>query len=120
MQTLYDNVGALKTAVGTLNSGAKELYDGTTQLKEGAEEFLKQTGGLDSMVDGEIGSLIVSATGGNVKLTSFVSQENTNINAVQFVIKTDAIEKEIPAVVQPVVKEKLNFWQKLLRLFGLY
>lgn len=120
MDTLYANVGTLKTSVGDLNDGVKELFDGTTELKNGTGEFLRETDGIESEVSGEIDSMISSATGSDVELTSFVSENNTNIKSVQFVIQTEAIEIAETVDVEPVVEEKLNFWQKLLRLFGLY
>lgn len=120
MDTLYTNVGTLKTSVGELNDGVKTLFDGTTELKDGTSEFVKETDGIETEVSGEIDSMITEATGSDVEVTSFVSEKNTNVDVVQFVIQTEAIESAEPVDVEPVVEEKLNFWQKLLRLFGLY
>lgn len=64
--------------------------------------------------------MITEATGSDEEITSFVSDKNTNVDAVQFVIQTEAIEMEESVDTEPVVVEKLTFWQKLLRLFGLY
>lgn len=64
--------------------------------------------------------MISSVSGTDFELTSFVSEKNTNVESVQFVIKTAAIAQDAPGETVPVVEEKLNFWQKLLRLFGLY
>ena len=54
------------------------------------------------------------------KTVSFISDKNKDVASVQFVIKTGAVE--IPEPDAPVEKpaENLNFWQRLLRLFGLY
>ena len=120
MDTLYTNVGMLKTSVGDLNDGVKALLDGTTELKEGTGEFVKETDGIENEVSGEIDKMITDATGSDVEITSFVSEKNTNVDSVQFVIQTEAIEIAESVEVEPVVEEKLNFWQKLLRLFGLY
>lgn len=120
MDTLYANVGTLKTSVGDLNDGVKELFDGTTELKNGTGEFVTETDGIETEVSSEIDSMISSATGSDVEITSFVSDKNTNVKSVQFVIQTEAIEIAETVDVAPVVEEKLNFWQKLLRLFGLY
>lgn len=119
MNTLYANVGTLKTSVGDLNDGVKALFDGTKEMKDGTAEFVNETTDMNTIVSDEIDSMISSVSGDDVKLTSFVSEKNTNVKSVQFVIKTEAIE--IPETVddEPVVEEKLNFWQKLLRLFGL-
>jgi hypothetical protein len=42
------------------------------------------------------------------------------VKSVQFVIRTTAIEKADVITAVPEPKETLNFWHKLLRLFGLY
>ena len=53
-------------------------------------------------------------------VTAYQSNKNTEVKAVQFVIKTAAIEKQEIAVDTVDIAKKLNFWQKLLKLFGLY
>ena len=122
MNTLYSNVGLLNTSVGDLNDAVKTLFDGTTELKNGTTEFVNQTSGIDTLVSDMIDSVIssISSSAGAAALESFVSDKNTNVEAVQFVIKTSAITAPAPVADTPAEKEKLNFWQKLLRLFGLY
>lgn len=45
-----------------------------------------------------------------------LSEQNIEVSSVQFVIKTEVVE-----ITEPEKSaEKLNFGQKLLRLFGLY
>lgn len=48
---------------------------------------------------------------------SFVSDKNENVNSVQFVIKTAAIEKEEVAEVVAEEETPTGFFQKLLALF---
>ena len=59
-------------------------------------------------------------TGDDAETASFVSEQNTNMKFVQFVIKTAAIEKAAAAADTAAEEAPLTFWQKLLRLFGLY
>ena len=120
MNTLDENVGILKDSVEQLNEGAGELADGMAELSEGVDEFVKQTDGIDTNIGSEISSMVISATGSDVEMGSFVSEKNTNVEAVQFVIQTEGIELEEAVEIAPEAPEKLNFWQKLLRLFGLY
>lgn len=120
MDTLYTNVGTLKTSVVELNDGVRALFDGTTELKDGTGEFVKETAGIETEVGGEIDSMIVEATGSDLEIASFVSEKNTNVDAVQFVIQTEAIEIAETVIEEPIIEEKLNVWQKFLRLFGLY
>ena len=119
MDILYTNVGTLKTSVGELNDGVKTLFEGTTELKDGTGEFVKVTDGIETEVSGEIDSMITEATGSDMEVTSFVSEKNTNVDSVQFVIQTETIEVAEIVNAVTVVDENLNFWQKLLRLFKL-
>ena len=48
------------------------------------------------------------------------SEENTTIESVQFVIKTAAIQPNAQAQNDVQEEVTLTFWQKLLKLFGLY
>ena len=67
-------------------------------------------------VDEEVDSMIESFAGGDFEVESFVSDKNTDVESVQFVIQTEAIKKEAVKVVEEKTEE-LNFWQKLLNLF---
>ncbi|NMC57073.1 MAG: hypothetical protein GYA50_07635, partial [Eubacteriaceae bacterium] len=61
----------------------------------------------------------ISGSGG--KTISFVSDKNTNITAVQFVLKADGVQitdKDDSTNDNQTVQ--LTFWQKFLKLFGLY
>ncbi|MGN0431785.1 MAG: hypothetical protein ACI4EQ_05455 [Lachnospiraceae bacterium] len=141
LDTLYTNTDTLKTAVGELNNaalelqegteelhngakelndGAKELSDGAKELSDGTGEFVAETSGMDSQVSDEIDAMIASVSGRNAATVSFVSEKNTNVKTVQFVIKTEAIQVEEAADIEGGTEEPLNFWQKCLRLFGLY
>ena len=113
-------MGTLKISVGELNDGVKKLFDSTTAFKEGTGEFAKEADGIETEVGGEIDNMITEATVSNVEDTSFVSEKNTNVSSVRFVIKTETIEIEDSVDTETAVHEKLIIRQKLLRLFGLY
>lgn len=102
-----------------LNEGIKKLRDGLAAYKKGTGEFRKGTSNMDSEINDKIDEMIGSISGTGDKVVSFVSDKNTGIAAVQFVLKTDSIRiPEAPKVVSEKPVE-LSFWQKLLRLFGL-
>ena len=63
--------------------------------------------------------MTASITGGDAEIVSFVSDKNTHVGSVQFVIKTAAIEKAEAAESAAAEEAPLTFWQKLLHLFGL-
>lgn len=120
LSKLYINTGALKKAVGNLHIAVGTLKNGNKELKDGTGEFVSKTSGMDTQVDDEIDSIKSSITGEDVETVSFVSDKNTNIKSVQFVIQTESIEKEEPVDTEPEESEEPTFWQKLLRLFGIY
>ncbi len=120
MDKLYSNTGKLKVSVGKLNDAVGKLYGGTKELESGTSEFVEKTSDIDTKIGDEIDSMTSSITGSDAKATSFVSDKNTNVDSVQFVIKTTAIEKTETAASDAPAEAPLTFWQKLLRLFGLY
>ncbi len=120
MDTLYSNTGMLALSVGELNDAMGQLYSGTKTLYSGSAKLASETADMDTQISDEIDSMTASITGGDGETVSFVSDRNTNVNAVQFVIKTAAIEKTEAAASDAAEEAPLTFWQKLLRLFGLY
>ncbi|MGN0480017.1 MAG: hypothetical protein ACI4EV_00440 [Lachnospiraceae bacterium] len=141
LNTLYTNTATLKLSMGELatgtsqlsngiselNNGIVEINNGAANLNNGAKElscgtgkFVDEASKMSDEISSQIDSLISSVSGNNAETVSFVSKQNTNIKSVQFVMKTDAIQTEEVETVEAETEEKLNFWQKLLRLFGLY
>ena len=120
MDTLYSNTGKLKLSVGELSDAVGELYSRTGELADGTAEFVDKTSDMDTQISDEIDSMTASFSGGDGDAVSFVSDKNTNVDSVQFVIKTAAIEKAEAAVDDVTESAPLTFWQKLLRLVGFY
>ncbi|MGN0575743.1 MAG: hypothetical protein ACI4J2_06895 [Ruminococcus sp.] len=121
---LAEGSKALADASSTLDSGVAELYDGISGLCDGAGELSNGTGelkdrtsGMNDEIEKKIDDMISSVKGSDSETVSFVSDENTSVKAVQFVIKTAPVE--IPEAEEKVEKEaeKTSLWQKLLDLF---
>ena len=74
---------------------------------------------MDEQINETLDSIIESLQGSD-EIVSFVSRKNENVKSVQFVIKTEAIKIPKSETYAEEVEEHLSFWQKLLRLFGLY
>lgn len=119
------NSGAadLKTGTSDLYDGAGKLYDGTSDLKDGTKELLDGTGefvdetkNIDGEMDDEIDKAIDEMSGGDYEPVSFVSDQNTNIGLVQFVMQTPEISKPEEEVLQVQEKQK-TFLDKLKDLF---
>ena len=124
---IYDGTGTLKDGTGTLDDGVAELlsgiaqlYDGAGELKDGTSAMREETAGMDTEITDKIDELIETVTGGDFEVTSFVSEKNTNVQSVQFVIKADGVQTEEVSEVTEEMPKKLTVWQKFLNLFGLY
>ncbi len=118
MDTLYSNTGTLKNSVSELNDAVGKLYDGTKDLSSGTSEFKDKTSNMDNEISDQIDSMI-SSISGDGEVVSFVSDKNTKVESVQFVIKTEAIEKAEDVVDETVEESTMTFIEKLLNLFGL-
>ena len=103
-----------------LCDGTAELFDGCTDLKNGTAEMRSETDGMDEEISDKIDEMIGNITGTDGETVSFVSEKSTNVDAVQFVIQTERIEIEETVTADHEAEEQLTFWQKILRLFGLY
>lgn len=117
--TLQNGTSEMKSGVVELISGIAELYDGTSAIKNGASEMHNQTTGMDGVIEEQIGNMLSGISGNNTEVHSFVSDENTNVESVQFVIRTAAIKQPTLALEVEPAPVKLTFWQKILKLFGL-
>lgn len=92
-------------AIGKIDDLQAQLDDFQT-FYDGVAAY---TGGVDSAATG------AAALRDGVNTL----HQNTDVDSVQFVIKTAAIEKLEEPVVDETPVVQRNFWQKLLHLFGL-
>ena len=115
--TLTDSTGQLDEGVAKLLTGIAELNSGSEELKDGTAEMRQKTNGMDTQISDKIDEMIDKITGNNAETISFVSDKNTNIQAVQFVIQTASIK--IPENTEEPVQEEegSGFLDKLLDLF---
>lgn len=113
---LKSGTETLKNGADSLNSGASSLYEGTTKLSDGTGELNDKTSNLDGEINDEVDGMISELTGNLEQVVSFVSEKNTNVESVQFVIKTPAIEKEEAEVIEEKT-ESLSIWQRFISLF---
>lgn len=117
---LLQGTGDLKQGTSDLYDGIISLCDGAQQLNNGTNEFYEKTSDMDTQVEDNIDEMIASISGDETETVSFASDKNTNISSVQFVIKTSEIKKADETTTEKTQSVKMNFWQKLLHLFGLY
>ncbi|HHV59733.1 MAG TPA: hypothetical protein GXX49_05520 [Clostridiaceae bacterium] len=108
----------LYNAGAQLNMAAKELQKGLDEYKKGTKELRDGTSNMSEEISSKISELVGRITGGQSKAVSFVSEKNTNVTAVQFVLKTGSIK--VPEAPKSAAGEtmELTLWQKLLKLFS--
>ena len=116
---LYNGSNDLSDGTNALADGTNTLANGTNELTDGTNEFYDKTKNMDTEIQDTIDDTIDEITGKNIETISFVSDKNTNVDSVLFVIKTPEIKK--PEVKEPVVEkeEEPGFKTKFLKLFGL-
>ncbi|OIJ09370.1 hypothetical protein BKP35_17050 [Anaerobacillus arseniciselenatis] len=120
-----DGVSQLADAYNEIDSGFDELAQGTSELEsgvgelyDGTEELADETKDLPEKMQEEINEMMDEFNTSDFEPVSFVSPKNTNINSVQFILKTEAIEREDEeetAIVEE--EESVGFWQRLKNLF---
>lgn len=109
----------LSKGARSLAEGSESLKQGSEALAEGTQTLKNETSGMGEKTKEQIQDALKNLTGEEGKTNSFVSEKNTNVKGVQFVIKNDAIalpEEEAPAETQ---EKQQSWWQKLLALFGI-
>lgn len=107
----------LKEGADALAQGSEQLSEGSSALSGGTEALSKNTSNMSGRIDTAIDDMMSGISGKTERVISFVSEKNTNVKAVQFVIKNEAVErseKEPPTESEP---ESLSWWQKILKLF---
>lgn len=115
--SLRDGTGSLNEGVAELLSGIVQLYQGTDELSEGTGSMREETSGMDEEISDKIDELLETVTGGNFELCSFVSDKNTNVESVQFVIQTEGISVPEEESAAPEAETEQTFLQKLSALF---
>lgn len=109
----------LEAGMVALDTGVEALYNGAVELALGTESLNSKTLNFNQEVGDEIDQLVEGLVGDPSQIVSFTSTNNKVINNLQFNIRTQGIKiADMPVVV--VKEESLNFFQKILRLFGLY
>lgn len=108
-QDLYDGAAQFNAAIGSLKEGLAEYKDGTAELRV-------NTGDIDAVVSDQIDELLSTISGGD-EVKSFVSDKNTDVTSVQFVIKTGAVEIREGDNTAAVEEKLPTFWDRFLALF---
>ncbi len=114
---LSEGYGGLQSGIGSLAAGLGELNVGTKSLYEGTGRLNQETSDLPNIIQAEIDELLKDYDTSEYVPQSFVSEKNTEVSSVQFVLKTPPIERKETPAPAATASENKGLWQKLLELF---
>jgi X-X-X-Leu-X-X-Gly heptad repeat protein len=117
VSALAEGYGLFDDGFRDLYTGIEQLSDGITDLSEGVGTLAGETSDMPDRVKAEIDSLISDFSAAPFKPVSFTSGRNGDTGFVQFVLKTDGIEKPAAAEVAPVEAAQPSFLDRLIALF---
>lgn len=120
-----DGVGQLASSytgvhagIVELSGGTGELESGVSELDDGTDTLYQSTKDMPENMQKEVDQMIADYDKSDFDAVSFVSSENEKINSVQFVIKTESIEKQEQETSEKQEDEEpKGFWARLLNLF---
>ncbi|MGR3762852.1 YhgE/Pip domain-containing protein [Rossellomorea sp. NS-SX7] len=119
-----EGVGQLSSSYGKLHSGIVELAGGTSELAggvsdlhDGTSELHQETKDLPDKMQQEINKMMDEYDKSDFEPVSFVSEKNEKVSSVQFVIKTESIEKEEVKEKKAEPEKEKGFWELFLDLF---
>lgn len=120
LKGIFDLAGGyngLDRGIAGLNDGVAEISGGIKELSKGTEELTTETSDLPDRLKNQFDDLKSKYTGADFAAVSFTSPKNSNTDFVQFVFKTENIEKPKPEKSALPEAEKQSFWDRLIRLF---
>ena len=115
---LADSYRSVHSGIAGVGDGTAALSQGMTELGDGAGALAEAAGELPQQVEAQIDEWTAPYDTSDFTPISFVSPENDRVSAVQFVIKTQGIEKQEQPAIEEEKVEKETFWTRLLNLFS--
>lgn len=116
-QSFNNGVSSYTNAYKSITEGFNNLVSGITSISDATNEIDSKTSTLDKDIEEKLDTALSEYKNDDFKPVSFVSDKNTEVTAVQFVMKTNEIKKDI---VENKVEEKptkLTFIEKLKNIF---
>lgn len=116
----FSRVQELKKGADSLAQGSEKLAQGSNVLAGGTEALKQHTSGMSNRLNTAVEEVLSGISGKTDPATSFVSEKNTNVKAVQFVLKNQPVEIPGKEPLTEPESDELSWWQKLLKLFDLF
>ena len=116
LSTLSDNYSEFDAGLSDMGDGLSQYESGVKALKEGTAQLYDGTKDLPEVVENAINSMTAEYDHSDFKPVSYMSDENENINAVQFVFATNPIIAQQEENTEKDEEEKTNFIQRVVKL----
>ena len=117
VDTLSSGASVFETGISSLAEGSQDLDEGAGEMKGGTEEFKTETADIDTEIENKVEEMVQEFSGEDYVPVSFVSEKNTNVEAVQFAFQTDPIQIEEEEAREESPAENTGFWEKIRGLF---
>jgi len=115
---LSSSYSELHGGIVELGEGTSELEDGTTELHDGTDELYEATNDLPDQIQEEMDEMISEFDHSDFDPVSFASEENENVNSVQFVLRTESITMDDEEEAEETEEaEEKGIWERFLDLF---
>ncbi|MBR7061363.1 MAG: hypothetical protein IKI34_06495 [Eubacterium sp.] len=118
LSTLADNYSEFDAGISDMGDGLSQYESGVKALKEGTSQLYSGTKDLPETVENAINSMTSEFDHSDFKPVSYMSEENENINAVQFVFATNPITQPQKDNSKSEEEEKASFIQRIKNLFS--
>ena len=117
--SLYTEIGKLHDPPQLLLLISGQIASTTNEVSSVLLKLNNEVKDMDTKITDKINEVIDPLSKNPQKLKSFASDKNTDIERVQFVIHTKAVEVEEPEEEEKPPEKELNFFERILALFGL-
>ena len=98
---------------------AKEVASTVNEASSVVLKLNNEVKDMETKITDKINEVIDPLSKNPQKIKSFASDKNSDIERVQFVIHTKAVEVEEPEEEEKPPEKELNFFERILALFGL-
>ncbi|MDO5847551.1 MAG: hypothetical protein Q4Q20_04565 [Methanocorpusculum sp.] len=120
MAGLINGLTTLDASTPALVSGARSLMSGAIEISNGLNKLRTETLDIDTKITDKINEVLDPISISGDTLQSFTSKKNTNVERVQFVMRTDAVKVPEPEAPPAEPEKEMNIFERVLALFGIH
>ncbi|HHT20527.1 MAG TPA: hypothetical protein GXZ74_03715 [Tissierellia bacterium] len=117
LRQLAGGIGAYRDGIGAYISGITQAGDGSRQLADGTDQLARETDGMDEQMKQQIEEMTEEFLPKDFDPVSFVSNKNTEVEVVQFVIMGQGINLTPEEAEEVVEEDDQTIWDRVVDLF---